>query len=528
MFRRTKKSIVALIMLITMLAGTATAAMATEPNVDATGRDRNREVSLTINHQIDPTRQPIPGQEWHLIEVRVPAGTTWDGSMDAIEAEWLVSPPAATGTTADAGPDIGQVTLRPANQGVFIARHYGPVVEGVVLAPDFLVSLPYQNLDGEWIYDAVAYPKMREIPPGGNKILTGIALETVDEGYAWRMSWLFDALQIGRGAENILCANIGNCACYMCYDCENGIIAGLCECECEELGCCDAFIRFVDDEMDERLTLDADSFEVFFVNAEEDTVYLTEGDHWRLVVYDAPRNGFEVQITRVGIAYMYAQGVPGYLSVAFDTIAEPIPCDTCDVFDIDCDYCRAATLGRIENDGEFQWGRTGFGPRYRDPSGDYFFDIELTKFSTVNTDAQGNPLRLEGAIFRLFPESQMTGEAGDANRVPVNRDAGYIREVETDAYGMAIFQFIHSGVWYVYEFQAPTGYIRHPHGIRVELVYGGVPQGVFIYEMEVDNPPEFELPMTGGTGTILLTIIGALLLTGATIFFVASKRRRRV
>ena len=523
-------------MLITMLAGTATAALATEPNVDATGRDRNRSVSLTINHQLSPTRQPIPGQEWELIEVRVPAGTTWDGSMDAIQEAWLVVPAAATGTTATTGPNIGQVTLRPANQGVFIARHVGGS-DAANLAPDFLVSLPYQRYpSGEWIYDVTAYPKMTDVPPGGNKILTGVALENVDEGYAWRMSWLFDALQIGRGAENILCANIGNCGCYMCDDCDNGIIAGRCECECDPDGCCDAFIRFID-EMDERLTLDADSIEVFFVNATGAEVELTRGGtnpHWRLVEYSGARHGFEVQITRAGIAFMYTQGTPGYLSVAFDTIAEPIPCDECDYFDITCADCIAETLGRLENEGEFQFGRLGFGPRHRENNNyEYFFNIELTKVSTANTNAQGDPLRLPGATFRLFPESQMTGQAGDANRVPVNREAGYIREVVTGANGLAIFQFVHSGVWYVYEFEAPTGYIRHPHGIRVELVAGGFvvdgsPTRVFIYELEVDNSPGFELPMTGGTGTILLTIIGALLLTGATIFFVASKRRRRV
>ena len=536
MFKRMKKSIVALIMLITMLAGTATAALANhEPDVDASGRDRNHPVSLTIDHRLRPNGTPVEGAVWSLYEVRVPntlAGQAWDLTLEqAVANGWVSTTRAATGTT---GPD-GIVVLTPPNQGVFVARESTPGNDR--LAPDFLVSLPnyvrgVNGAPGQWIYHETARPKLDDVPYFEGKVITGV--DFVDENLI--VDWRMDGLHLGLGLENLMCVMLEGCDCVMCEYCV--VVDGVhrtgnrCECTCDPDGCCDVFISFVD-EMDERLTLIDESIEVYFLCDDAGTrIDLVHDLHW-VLYFCEDSNTFEVRITRAGILHIvgpspYNLNLPGLLFVDFSTQVDSVPCDECVNFDPECSDCMNATLGRLQNEPLLRYGRNEIG---RHPGANlYLFSIEILKVSTTLVcEESGYPLRLQGAVFGLFQASDMEGPAD--NRTPIEGRRP-VQTRTTDADGIARFIQIPDypvNVWYVYELVAPAGHVRATSAIRVVLDReSAIHYDNFVIELPVSNAPGFELPMTGGTGTILLTIIGALLLTGATIFFVASKRRRRV
>ena len=546
MFKRMKKSMIALLMLITMLVGTATVALADHvPDIDDSGRDRNHPVSLTIEHRLRGVDEPVGGAVWSLFEVQVPLDATWDGTLaQAIAQGWISSTAAATGTTCE---DYGLVTLVPGNQGVFVARNISTPTG--VTAPQFLVSLPaYNHVDdlnegaGIWLYDITARPKLDGLPEGGAKILMDVDFTEEDLIASWR----FDGLQLNLGLQDLMCEGLGNCVCVRCEHCvvtpENPINIVdelLCECTClfGAEGCCNVFISFID-QMDERLTLLPATLEVYFVrntqeNVPANRVALTQGTHW--VLYENPAtNTFETRITRAGILHIVgadpeSPNLPVRLYVDFDTRVSPVPCEGCEYHDPDCADCMDATLGRLENAGEVGYGRNHrWGPPLPPGTTNYFYNFEIAveKVSTA-IGQDGYAYRLPGAVFGLFRASDINSDTGapyDVNRAVMRRTTG------DD--GIARFYQVPdhpNSVWYIYEITAPAGHVRSTTAIQVTLNRAdAIYNETFVVELEVSNAPGFELPMTGGTGTVLLTIIGALLLTGATIFFVSSKRRRRV
>ena len=46
-----------------------------------------------------------------------------------------------------------------------------------------------------------------------------------------------------------------------------------------------------------------------------------------------------------------------------------------------------------------------------------------------------------------------------------------------------------------------------------------------IYTVEVPNSSGIQLPITGGTGTVIFTIIGIALMAGAVVLFVVSRKK---
>ena len=492
MFKRTKKSLLALLMLVTLLVGSSGMALAA-PNVDASGRDHNHPVSLTINHRLFPHQTPVQGAVWSLYQVNVPAGVNWDLSIGAVEDSWLTL--AAGPVTTDAQ---GRAVLAPANQGVFLARESTP--DSVGLAPDFLVSLPMQ-IDGVWVYHQEAYPKLYEDPRFGKEKDE----EFFDNLGDLRIRWIFD-LEIRGGLENLMCVNLPGC------DCDVD--------ECDPAGCCDVFIRIIDN-MDERVTLDQATLQVFLYNSAGDRVNLSrDAGHWNLV-YEPANNRFIVEITRAGRDFLVASGLPGTLYVSFETIVSAIPCDTCTTHDPLCDDCRDATVGMLTNDGALDYGRdTNIGIHPDDRPTTTIYSLEVLKISVRDNTP------LQGAVFRLYRPEDM--DTVNGNRVPV-AGAVPLFEVTTNANGIARFHPLVEGIFYLYEVTPPVGYVRLASAIPVEVGPGTVSQGQgYVVEISVSNSPDFELPMTGGTGTILLTIIGALLLGGAALFFVFSKKRREI
>jgi LPXTG-motif cell wall-anchored protein len=375
------------------------------------------------------------------------------------------------------------------------------------LAPDFLVSLPYQNDDGEWVYSRTARPKLDE-NPYSNK---DIDEEFVDAMGNLRIRWAVE-LEIREGIQYLLCVGQGTCD---CCDCDEVV----CECPCDPTVCCDVFITMTDN-MDPRLTLQPTTVNVFFYCDEEEVrTNLIRDTHWELV-YVPGSSTFTVEINGLGIQLMNTAGAPGMLHYTFETTLNAVPCEDCDVHDFTCDDCRYATLGSLENAVDFGYGRNS---NFRTPGTGVttLYEIQVRKVGTNNAP-------LAGAVFHLFLESQMTTDA-DGNRVPRPEFRDYpIAIYTTGANGIATFRPLIAGVYYLYEHEAPAGYRRLVSGTRIIVAPTTVSEDYdYVVIARITNVLDLpELPMTGGMGTVLLTIIGALLLGGATLFFVSSKRRK--
>ncbi|MFZ3417302.1 SpaH/EbpB family LPXTG-anchored major pilin, partial [Arthrobacter sp. 3Tela_A] len=81
--------------------------------------------------------------------------------------------------------------------------------------------------------------------------------------------------------------------------------------------------------------------------------------------------------------------------------------------------------------------------------------------------------------------------------------------------------------YYLVEVQAPAGYELLAQPIEFTVTAATTAAGI---DLQVENVPfngGFELPLTGGSGTALLYAAGALLVGGAVVLLLNSRRRAR-
>lgn len=156
------------------------------------------------------------------------------------------------------------------------------------------------------------------------------------------------------------------------------------------------------------------------------------------------------------------------------------------------------------------------------------FSIEINK-----QDSNQNPLA--NAIFTLAQkdkdstkpnhELKFTG-SGEAYKVSTSDDAS--STITTGSTGKLVISGLGEGTYVLTETQAPNGYnkLKDPIEVHIDkdgkVTYGENSQGTIV----VVNLTGSELPSTGGMGTTMIYIAGAILMVGAAIIFVTNKRMK--
>lgn len=181
-----------------------------------------------------------------------------------------------------------------------------------------------------------------------------------------------------------------------------------------------------------------------------------------------------------------------------------------------------ASVGFTNEDGEdYEADTGGEGP-----------EVHTAAINITKVDQSGAPL--DGAAFKVA-SSKENAEAGRFLRIDGDNvvydtgDDGYaaLDDYEVSPDNKAAFMGLKDsvdGAWQAYwvvEAKAPAGYNLLDRPIQV--AFDGTEAG-FTYELTVQNSQGFTLPKTGGTGTIVFTVIGIALLGGAVI--VAASRKR--
>lgn len=81
--------------------------------------------------------------------------------------------------------------------------------------------------------------------------------------------------------------------------------------------------------------------------------------------------------------------------------------------------------------------------------------------------------------------------------------------------------------YYLVETQAPSGYNILDNAVKVNFTDADVAATDGVYTVKVPNSNGIKLPITGGTGTVIFTVIGILLMGGAVVLFVLSKKKSK-
>lgn len=163
----------------------------------------------------------------------------------------------------------------------------------------------------------------------------------------------------------------------------------------------------------------------------------------------------------------------------------------------------------------------------------YTSQIKVLKYTGDTTHV------LAGAKFKLFKQ-EAGGEAltfvkkagNEENyRLTVQGESG-IAEIVTTSSGAFTMQGLKPGVYWLEETAAPKGYNKLVKRIKVEintnenLIIDGKDKenGLPINQVNVENKTGTVLPSTGGAGTTMIYLVGAVLVLGSGVVLVTKRR----
>lgn len=192
---------------------------------------------------------------------------------------------------------------------------------------------------------------------------------------------------------------------------------------------------------------------------------------------------------------------------------------------------------------------------YSDSANVYTYGLDVNK-----VDEDDNSVLLPGAQFELYA-SQEDAVSGDNKIQFVMTEKGeYRRALSTDTVesigttltvgdgtdsvqGNLIVRGLDEGTWYLKEITAPEGYnlLTNPIAVtikdaadatnvldgKVESAKGSTGEDVALVTLTVENNNDFQLPTTGGIGTVVFTAVGVILMgTAAVLVIVAIKMKK--
>lgn len=157
------------------------------------------------------------------------------------------------------------------------------------------------------------------------------------------------------------------------------------------------------------------------------------------------------------------------------------------------------------------------------------FAIKIDKFVKDQADN-----KLAGAKFDLYrTATQDEKDAGSSEKIPHTNIQGIKLEGDkvTDENGVATFaKYEANGTnydYYLVETQAPSGYNILDKAVKVNFTDAQVEATAGVHTVKVSNSSGIQLPITGGTGTVIFTIIGIALMVGAVVLFVVSRKKAK-
>lgn len=171
----------------------------------------------------------------------------------------------------------------------------------------------------------------------------------------------------------------------------------------------------------------------------------------------------------------------------------------------------------------------------------YTVDLEITK-----VDADTPDTKLSGAKFVLYKKGQggtpisyykwndtdkkvewvqlgQNGVSEDLETAIANDHVTEVTTVETT--GLATFEGLAAGTYYLHETQAPDGYNALTEDVEVTITRGESQETVTISgdTVTVKNSSGSQLPGTGGIGTTIFYVVGGVIMAGAVILLLLKK-----
>lgn len=418
--------------------------------------------------EADTTGQkPLPGVEFTVqrvsgIDLTTNAGWREAADLTPEQAAARAETPGRTGTT-DASGDADFTGLP---LGLYLVTETS-YPAGVTPAKPFLVTLPitHPTERDTWLYDVHVYPK---------NAVTG-ATKSVEDG---------DAVKLGDDVRWTILADIPRV---------------------EEID----LYRIVD-KLDRRLDYKSATVRL------TDDATLRQGTDYT-IDHDAATNTVTIEFTAAGRAILAAHATDAQVEVVITTTAN--------------------ATGTIENEAIVYPNEASTEHRPGEPGGPVVTPPVDTRWGVVvieKTDARDGDRRLAGAEFQVYASE----DDARARRDPITIDGTDTWTTGDD--GRAVISGLrHSDYadgkqlqpddpdyrsYWLVETKAPDGFELLAEPVRVDVTSDD-PQTVTIAVENVPHNAGFTLPLTGGAGTTVITVLGLLLLAGGALHLVRARTR---
>ena len=161
----------------------------------------------------------------------------------------------------------------------------------------------------------------------------------------------------------------------------------------------------------------------------------------------------------------------------------------------------------------------------------YTSKIAIEKVEKLAAGATTTPKKLKGAEFVLY--KNVTEAGVDVPRYykydKTTQAVTWVEQVvnattvTTGDNGEASFDGLANGIYYLVETKAPAGYNQLTEAVPVNVNGGTIETALTVTE-RVENQAGAVLPSTGGMGTTVFYVLGAVLVVGAGVLLVTKKR----
>ena len=283
---------------------------------------------------------------------------------------------------------------------------------------------------------------------------------------------------------------------------------------------------YISDKLSTGLTLDESSIKVYGVNGDEETL-LVEGTDYELTKTDSKGNAVSFGIN---MNEPYYDKVKGYQSIHVDYNAV---------------VNNQAVIGETGNPNE---AKLEFNNNPYDEQG-YKTDTDETKVYTFGIDIvkldKDGKTPLSGAEFNLSKHEDGSEPMQFVEETPgvyhlynAENDKGATptTTIKVDDKGKLNIKGLNEGVYYLVETKAPDGYVKPSGAVKITITASKDGQGnmtghvegevtVGYVHQDVLNDKGFELPETGGPGTVALTAAGVVLMVGAAALIVRGRKQ---